>query len=219
MGRRKTLVPILATIGTGLVVAAVVSLLGASWPWLMLIIGITLIVIAIFLSVPSTVNWVSPIRIYRQLYRAYIWWYRRPKWSYSEPFISLDEITPNSIGQTNFTTTLSLVIENRDDYILEGAIYSLTVNIEQRIERNKVRLIMRPNPSYQIKIQPHKEKIYTLVLFGVCDSARSLDIEKPYKWGLQGLMLSLNGVGYKDLHKGLYLKPIPQQRIGIISAV
>ena len=211
--------PILATIGTGSVVAAMVSLLGVSWPWFLLIFGITLILIAVFLSVPNTANLLSPIRIYKQLRRAWIWWFRGPQWSISKPIISLDEITPRNINsmQTNFTTKLSLVIKNRDDYTLEGSIYSLTVNIEQRLGRIKVILSLRPNPSYQIKIQPHQEESYELILFGACDSKRCFDIKKPYNnWGIQGITVGLNGAGYKDLHKGLYFKPIPQKRIGII---
>lgn len=217
--RRKTLVPILAAIGTGLVVAAVVSLLGVGWPWLMLIVGITLIVIAVFLSVPSTVNWLSPIHIYKQLRRTYIWLSRGPKWSISEPIISLDEITPSNInlGQTNFTATLSLVIKNRDDFTLEGTLYSLTVNIEQGSGRSKVRCFLRPNPSYRIIIQPHQEEAYKLLLFGACSSSRCLDVKKPYSnWGIQGILVSLNGVGYKELRRGLYCKPLPQVRVGII---
>ncbi len=218
IGRRKTLIPILSTIGTAFVVTAVVSLLGASWPWLMLIVGITLIVIAVFLSVPNTVHYFSPIHIYKQLRRACIWWFRGPKWSISKPIISLDEITPSNINsmQTNFTTTVSLVIKNRDDYPLEGALYSLQVNIEQRLGRRKVRCLLRPNPSYQITIQPHQEETYPLVLFGVCNSQRSLDIEKHCDWGIQGIMVGLNGAGYKDLHRGLYFKPERKSHIGVI---
>ena len=92
MGRTKTLIPVLATIGTGLVVAAVVKLLGAAWPWLMLILGITLIVIAVFVSVPNTIQLFSPIRVCTKLRRACIWWFRGPQWSSSKPIISLDEV-------------------------------------------------------------------------------------------------------------------------------
>lgn len=210
--------PILATIGTGLVVASVVSLLSVAWPWLMLIAGITIIFVAVFISVPNTAHIFSPIRMYKQLRRAWIWWFRGPKWSVSEPIISLDEITPRNINsmQTNFTTTLSLVIKNRDDYTLEGSIYSLTVNIEQKLRRIKVILSLLPNPSYQIKIQPHQEESYELILFGACDSKRCFNIKKPYNWGIQGITVSLNGAGCKDLHKGLYFKPFPQKRIGLI---
>ncbi len=213
MGRRKTLVPILATIGTGLVVAAVVSLLGVDWPWLMLIVGITLIFIAVFISVPNTAHLLSPIRLYKQIRRACIWWCRGPQWSSSKPIISLDEISPTNIGQTNYTATLSLIIKNRDDYTLIGALYSLTVNIEQRLGRNKVTCLLRPNPSYQIEIQPHQEETYQLVLFGACSSQRSLDIKKPYNWGIQGITVSVSGAGYRDLHRGLYFKPMPQVRL------
>ena len=190
-------------------------------PWwvipLMVIGGTTLITGLLILTVsPGCWKsiWRSIIGLPRWIPRTYIWLSRGPKWSISKPIISLDEITPSNINsmQTNFTTTMSLVIENRDDYTLEGAIYSLTVNIEQRLGRIKVRLCLRPNPSYQIKIQPHREKTYTLVLFGACDSARCLDIEKPYNWGIQGITVSLNGAGYRDLHRGLYFKPLPQKR-------
>lgn len=217
MGRRKTLIPVLATIGTGLVVTAVVKLLGAAWPWLMLILGITLIVIAVFVSVPNTVQLFSPIHVYTKLRRACIWWFRGPQWSSSKPIISLDEVTPGSIGQTNYTATLSLTIKNRDDYTLEGALYSLAVNIEQGSGRRRVRCMLHPNPSYQIKIQQHDEETYPLVLFGRCYGTRKLDIEKPYNnWGIQGITVGLSGAGYKDLHRGLYIKPFRQEHIGII---
>lgn len=209
-GIRRAIVPILATIGTGLVVIAVVSLLGATWPWLVLILGIVCLFLAVFISAPNTAQFFSPIRIYKGIHRKCIWWCRGPKWTVTKPIISLDEISPSNVGHINYTASLSLTISNRDNYPLEGALYSLTVNIEQKLNRMKIWCTLRPNPSYQIKIPAHQEETYSLVLFGTCGDIRRLDIEKPYNWGIQGITVSLNGVGYKDLHRGLYLKPFRQ---------
>lgn len=193
------------------------------WPWwsivLLVIGGITLIAGLLILTV-SPRRWksigCSIIGFPGWIHRTYIWLSRGPQWSISKPILSPDEITPSNINsvKTNFTTTLSLVIKNRDDYPLEGALYSLEVNVEQRLGRIKVRCALRPNPSYQITIQPHQEGTYKLFLFGACSSHRCLDVTKPYNWGIQGISVSLNGAGYKDLHRGLYCKPIPQVRIG-----
>ena len=79
-GIRKSIVPILATIGTGLVVIAVVRLLGASWPWLVLILGIICLFLAVFISSPKAAEIFSPIRIYRRIHKECIWWRRGPKW-------------------------------------------------------------------------------------------------------------------------------------------
>jgi hypothetical protein len=182
--------------------------------------GIVIVVIALLILIVSPKNWrrvwFSVINCPYEIKRTYIWWFRSPKWLVSEPIISLNELTPSSTGQTNYTATLSLIIKNRDNYTLEGALYSLTVNIEQGLGRMKVRCILRPNPSYQIKIQPHQEETYKLLLFGACSSSRCLDIKKPYNWGIQGITVSLNGAGYKDLHRGLYIKPFRQEYIGIV---
>jgi len=213
-GIRKSIVPILATIGTGLVVIAVVRLLGATWPWLVLILGIICILLAVFISSPKAAEIFSPIRIYRRIHKECIWWRRGPKWTVTKPIVSLDDISPNSIGRINYIARLSLTISNRDNYPLKGVFYSLAVNIEQKSGRMKIWCILHPNPSYQIEIEPHCERPYELVVFGVCDSTRSIDVEKDYNWGIQGITVSLSGAGYKDLHRGLYIKPIQEYHIG-----
>lgn len=216
--RSKILVAILATIGPGLVVAAAIRILGAEWPWLMLIAGVVIIMIAIFLAIPSTINLLSPIRVCKWINRTCIWLRRGPQWSISEPIISLDEITPSNpnLMQHNYTTTLSLVIKNRDNYPLEGSLYSLELNIVQRLGRSRVICFLRLNPAYKIQIQPHQEETYKLSLFGQCNGNHCLDIKKPYNWGIQGIFVSLSGAGYKELHRGLYSKPISQVSVGIV---
>ena len=191
------------------------------WAVLLLVIGGLAIIVGLLILIIPPRNWrhvwFSIIHCRYGIKKAYIWWFRGPQWSSSKPIISLDEVTPSSVGQTNYTATLSLTIKNRDDYTLEGALYSLAVNIEQGSGRRRVRCILRPNPSYQIRIEQHDEETYPLVLLGTCYSARQLDIEKPYdNWGIQGITVGLSGAGYKDLHRGLYIKPPRQEHIGII---
>lgn len=142
--------------------------------------------------------------------RTYIWLSRGPKWLVSEPIIFCDKVNPMPIGQHGYTTTLSLTIENRDDYLLEGQIYSLELNIVQQVGRTRLRCILRPDHSYQIQVQPHHKETYVLHLYGQLSSRMpyglKFDIERPYDWGIQGIMVNLSEAGGKELHRGLYFK-------------
>lgn len=217
---RKIIGPILATVGTGLVVAAVVKILGVGWPWLMLIAGIVCIMLAIFVSVPGSANLLSPIRISKQIRGTWIWWFRRPDWSCSKPTLREDGAnqtqSDDQLGRTKYATSLSLTINNKDDFPLKVSFYSLQVNVEQGKGRHKARCSFYPDSAGNVEIKPHNSEPFEFTMHGVCFKDKLVDTTQAYDWGIQGLQVYLNGIGFKHLRKGLYLKPIPTQRIGIV---
>jgi hypothetical protein len=218
--RSSTLVPILATIGAGLVISAVISLLGIKWPWLMLIAGIVLIAITVFISIPGAANYLSPFRIFKRVIIAWIWRFKRPNWSCTKPIIYLDKANQtqadDNARQIRYTAGLSIVIKNRDDFSLQVVFYSLQINIEQGSGRSTVKCILRPDVSESPDIRPNIEESFKFNMHGTCGRDSQLDLTKPFNWGVQGITVYLNGVGFKDLRRGIYYKPVPQQRVSLI---
>ncbi len=189
------------------------------WAILLLILSSAMLIIGLLILIAPLEKWkglFSPINIYRRIDNARLWWVRGPKWSWSKPTIKLDGFTPNNpnLGLVRYFTTLSLDIENRDDFPLNAAFYSSSVNVEQGLGRSKVRCSLSPNPSFAVEIKEHHKEPVVLQFFGACNSARCLELKAPYDLGIQGISVSLSGVGIKELHKGIYFKPVPQQHVG-----
>ena len=211
--RRKTIVPILATIGAGSVLAAVVSLLGVKWPWLLLIFGIVLIIVAVFLSVPSTVNLLSPKRIFNKFCNTIRWKRYGPKYGFSD--LNKPEQIITKIG-CDYKVTISLCIINRDNDSLSVYFGGATINLEQKSGRITLldKLTLATNFLTKAEIKPHQGANYEVPFVGRHNGAGYPNLNIKYNWGIQGINVDLTGVGYKELKKGIYHKTINQTMIG-----
>ena len=118
----------LAIVGGGLVGVAmeIISRIQPApwWAILLLILSSAMLIIGLLILIAPLEKWkglFSPINIYRRIDNARLWWVRGPKWSWSKPTIKLDGFTPNNpnLGLVRYFTTLSLDIENRDDFSLK----------------------------------------------------------------------------------------------------
>lgn len=208
--RRETLIPILATIGTGLVVAAVVSILGAGWPWVMLILGIVIIIVVVFLSVPNTANLFSPVRIYERIYRTYIWLRYCPKYNIENPII--EKIATASAWvdappEPQYTAKFAISVKNKAIPI-KVRLHEAIVCIEQKTQWEKNRIYLgNIHGRHEIEMKPFTEGQWNLC---VCTSPRGgvilnpPDLQKEYQWGIQRIYVTLPGAGTKELHKGIY---------------
>lgn len=210
----------LVVVGAALVGPALNSMLQVEpcpwWAIILLIAGVISLIIGLLILIVPPKKWrsLSPIRIQKQIRSNCIWLFRGPKWSCSKPIIFLNEVfqTPDDDirGQIKYGATISLTIKNRDKSPLEVGFYSLTVNIEQRYGRSKIKKSLYPNISNRVTIQPSHKDTFKFHLHGICDERRMIDVKKPYDWGIQGILVALNGVFYRELHSGIYYKPVPQ---------
>lgn len=214
MGWKQTLVPILATVGVGLVVAAVVSILGVAWPWLMLIAGIVLIIIAVFLSIPSTVNWLSPIRMYKLLQRAYLWKLYGPRYTINDPTIEDSEILEHPSG-VRYTANVRLSVRNRDIYPLGVNVDPLRVYLEQKSGWKKLFVTLENHTGtgdieLSSKDTPNDRREFQVVVNKNCIGDPKYWPNCPknhYGFGIWGIHVTFRG-NMRELHKGIYHKHI-----------
>jgi len=197
------------------VLAAVVELLGAQWPWLLLIVGMTLIAISVFLAAPSTVNWFSPVHLYRYRKRRkeqkqqYQYEQKQkqerqkflkdhlPTYIIHEPVINTQPINPkDSLPQ--HTGKFKIEITNRPDCIEPIEVhFKALITLEQEYGYGSLSMDfwMQPRiPNATIPLRETRE--YTIDMIGTPSTSNPpfLDLSKCYHWKIEGVTLYVNGL-------------------------
>lgn len=201
--RRKAFTSIGATIGTGLMLTGVnATSLPAKQRWLLGSLGMVINVIVILLSGPIKVDFLSPRRIYRHIYVIALWWLRGPRCAFSIPSITQKSTEEGS----DWTATLTLTVQNRDEYPIDVNPHSALVYIEQTVGRQKMRSFLEGRTS-GVEISPKSRRTFEVIATSfVHGDHRCWYNPKRSRWGIRGITVTLNGGYTRELHTGLHFE-------------
>lgn len=214
--RRDVLVPILSTIGTGAVLAAVVSLLGAKWPWLLLIFGIVLILIAVFISVPSIARLLSPVRLLISFGKLVIWWIYKPECHINRPTVNsnISQRPGSNFYELYIEAKIEVWIKNKNkNRELKVDFSSVYVCLEQRVGWEQIPRQFRVATYTGVResiLKPGAEFHSPIMVTDNSHAGESttylFDISKDYDLGYGGIWVILPGGIRRELHKGIKCK-------------
>lgn len=100
---------------------------------------------------------------------------------------------------------------NRDKFPIEVRFNSMRLYIEENLEREKKSITLEPDGGTPIEVIPKKEgRHYRLTLSskGMGDASNWPNLKNHCQLGVWGIYVKLQGGITKELHRGIYYKPI-----------
>lgn len=180
--------------------------------------GIAIVIIALLILVVPPKNWRRiwqlMLGLPRWIYETYIWKRYGPKYTIGDPSID-SKILENSIG-TRYTANVVVTITNWDKYPLEVDLRWVKVCVAQKAGWKPLSIGLTTKLGQGIiTLKSGETGRYPVVLDYIWNgnSEGSPNIHSRYKYGVQGIYVIFRG-NRRELHRGLYCKPIPQKVIG-----
>jgi len=194
------------------------------WIIALLVIGITAIFVSflILLTPPRRWRniWQSIIGFPRSFIETCVWIFCGPKCTIDKPTFYQSEVS--KIGQncyeTKITATFGVAVKNKSKPISVN-LTPAKVCLEQIVgwDQKKVQFILETHTGILKKrLEPWKSDDYEVEVYLVCsggDYEHFPNTHKDYRWGIQGIYVTLPRGLSKELHKGIYYKAPRQHYI------
>jgi len=189
------------------------------WAILFLSIGISLFIIALGILVPPQWwPWANIGNKKRRLHSTYLWIRYRPKYIIEKPVIESSLFNDHGPAEIQYKAKFGISIKNRA-LPIKVRLHEASVVIEQETEWGKNTLYLGNLPGQpEIEMKPGDKGHWDLVVSTARvggNAKNSPDLQKTYQWGIQQIYITLPKSGPRELHKGIYHKPIKQRPIVI----
>jgi hypothetical protein len=178
---------------------------GFFWP------GIALVAIALLILIITPARWqcfwYRLIGLPREIHRACVWKLHGPKYCIYKPVVSQQATGTGS----DYSATMKIFVKNRDNYPLRINFSSIKMKLMQPSGRTLLwcsLTLSRAASASQDEIPPHGEKTCQVSLDGQINSNAYpiVNSKDGYRWGVQGILVTLSEMGSRELHTGIYDK-------------
>ncbi len=192
------------------------------------LVGIIIVIIALLVLIIPPRHWMklwySVLGTPRWLYIRFMWIVYAPKYIISNPIIREVEVASSWVSappELHYKASFSISVKNKG-MPMKLRLQEAVVFILQETEWGMRKTLQLGNlPAQDEKeFKPNDEGHWDLIVgtisgHQISPPTNHPNLKKKYSWGIQGIYVTLPKLGTKELHKGLYRKPVREYHVGI----